>query len=201
MRESTVDMSEMASYQYPKTMSQANICRNVSIDPLEGLRVEEGKTRRTKHLQDHLWQDIWWFLCQMIQKLTTQLLTLCLLAFMTWMLGLFVVASVLDTVPTPRPRRIVSPSSSTKPKYQSYNSVPSAQSHHQPNSQPFFQRQTNIPILQWCRISPRSSTIRYVNSILSAQEHKRLHILESVPDERHQKLSRGAFFREWGWSR
>ena len=185
------------SYQYPKTTSQVDVCRNIFINALEGPRAEKGKPRQTKHLQDHLRQDIWWFLCQicqMIGKFTTQLLTLCLLVFMIWMLGLFVIASsVLNTAVTPRPRRIVSPSS-TKPKYQFFNSVISARN-HQPKSQPFFQRQTNIPILELCRISPRSSTNTYVNSILSARNHhQKIHTLERSLDE---ELRRVAFCRKW----
>ena len=176
-------------------MSQADICRNIFANAMEEPRAEEGNTRQTKHLQDHLWQDIWRFLCQMIGKFTTLLLTLCLLAFMIWMLGVFVVANVLDTAITPRPGRTVSPYS-TKPKYQFFNSVLSARKHYQSNSQPFHQ-QTNIPILQWCRISPRSSTNIYVNSILSARNHQKIHTLERIPDERHQKLRRVAFCREW----
>ena len=179
-------------------MSQADIYHTVFINAPEEPRPEEGETRRTKHPQDHLWQDIWCFLYQMIEKFTIQLLTLCLLVFIIWMLGLFVIANAFNTAVTPRPRRqiIVSPSSNNKPTHLFFNSVLSARD-HQPNRRPFQQQQPNIPILQSCHISPRSSTNTYVNSILSVRDHQLIHTLERIPDERQPKLRRVAFCREW----
>ena len=182
------------SYHYRKTISQVDICRDILINALEESRTE-GKTRRMNQLQDHLWQDIWRFLCQIIEKFTTQLLTLCLLAFMIWMLGVFVVANALNTAITPRPTRAVRPSS-TKPTKRFFISVLSAR-HHKPNSQP-FQRKPNTPILHFCPIiSPRSSINTYINSILSAHDHQNIHTFERIADDRYQNLRRVAFCREW----
>ena len=101
MSESTIDMLETVSYQYAKSMPQADIWRNILIKAAEKQKAKEkGKARRTKHLQDYQWQDSWWCLCQMLEKFTIQLLALCLLASMIWLLGVFVVASVLDMVET-----------------------------------------------------------------------------------------------------
>lgn len=209
MRESTIKMSEMVSYQYPKTISQVDICRDKFIHALEKPRTEEGKTRQMKHLPDDLWQDIWRCLCQMIEKFTTQLLTLCLLAFMIWMLGVFLVASsVLDTVATCCPRRTASPSSN-KSTNEVFNSVLSAQN-HKTNSKPDFQRKPNIPIHQFCPIiSPRSSINTYVNSVLSAHDYqkvytleriaddRKIHTFERIADDRYKKLRRIVVCREW----
>lgn len=148
------------SYQYPKTTSQVDICRNIFINALEGLRAEEGKTRQTNHLQDHLWQDIWWFLCQMIQKFVTNVLTLCLLAFWIWMLGFFaIVSSVLSPPVIPRPRPTGSPSSNN-PKYSFFNSVLSARN-YQPK-----------------RVSPSSCDKPIylpLNGVLSVKAHQLIH--------------------------
>ena len=72
---SVLDMVETVSYQYAKSMSQTNIWRNIFINALKEVKAEEGKVRRTTHLQDYQWQD-------MIEKFTIQLLALCLLASM-----------------------------------------------------------------------------------------------------------------------
>lgn len=124
MSESTIDMLETVSYQYAKSMPQADIWRNILIKAAEKQKAKEkGKARRTKHLQDYQWQDSWWCLCQMLEKFTIQLLALCLLASMIWLLGVFVIASVLDMAAT---RRIVRPSSN-KPTYLFPNSLLLAQ--------------------------------------------------------------------------
>ena len=162
------------------------------------MRAEEEKTRRTKRPQDHLQQDIWWFLyqiCQVIEKFTTQLLTLCLLGFMIWMLGLFVIANALNTAVTFRSTRTVGPSSNKSTK-EIFNSVLSARN-HKPNNKPDFQRKPNIPIHQFCPItSPRSSIKTYVNSVLSGKNHQRMYTFERIADDRRQKL-RIVFCREW----
>ena len=192
----------VSSYQYPKPTSQEDVCRDIVINALEDRRAEERKSKRKKHLQDLLWQDIWWFLCpicQMLEKFMTLLLALCRLVFMIWMLGLLViVANALDIVATPRPRQKARPSSE-KPIYQFIHSVLSTSArNHKPNNKPNFKRKPDIPTVPFYPvISPRSSINTYVNSVpSSAQYSQKIHTLKRIPDDRCQKLRSIALRRE-----
>ena len=193
----------LSSYQYPKTTSLVDVCRDIVIYALEDPRAEERNLKRKKHPQDPLWQATWWFLClicQVLEKLATLLLARCRKMFIISMVGLLVIiAKALDKVAAPRSRQDTRPSCEELMYQVIYSVLSTSAPNHKPNNKPNFQRKPDIPIVSFCPvISPRSSTDTYIDSVLSSsQDSQKIHTLERISDERYQKLRSFAFRREW----
>ena len=194
------------SYQYPKTRSLVDVCRDIviyalgqAIQWLLCLICQVIKkfatlllalcwlvfTVRMKHVQDPLWQAIWW-LCQQV--------------LITSMVGLVVIISkALITVAIPSSRQDIR-AFSEELLYQFIKYVLSASARDQkPNNKPNFQRKPDIPIVPFCPVvSPKPSTDTYIDSALSSpQDSQEIHTLVRISDDRRQKLRSIKFRREW----
>lgn len=78
-------------------ISRADSRLTIFVAAVKELRETEEKTRRMKHLQDHLWQDMWWFLWQNTKEFTICLLCLCV--NLIFMAGIWTVLDVLGLNP------------------------------------------------------------------------------------------------------